>query len=85
MEATSGRVIKAGKRTYFFDVKQTKTGEQYLVTTESRLAGEDETRKRSAIMVFAETLDEFVNTLDEVVKAVSDDTKNKGHVFRRSP
>ena len=85
METTTGKVIKAGKRTYFFDVKQTKTGEQYLVITESRLAGEDKTRKRSAIMVFAETVDEFMNTLNEVAKAVSGDTNKKGHVFRLGP
>jgi uncharacterized protein DUF3276 len=85
MEITTGKVIKAGKRTYFFDVKQTKTGEKFLVITESRLVGENKTRKRSAIMVFAETLDEFVNTLSEVARAVSDDVNKKGHVFRRSP
>ena len=85
METTTGRVLKAGKRTYFFDVKQTKTGEKYLVITESRRVGEDKTRKRSAIMVFAETVDEFMETLSEVASAVSGDVQKKGHVFRRSP
>ena len=76
METTNGRTLKAGKRTYFFDIKQKKTGEKYLVITESRFVGESKNRQRSAIMVFAESLDEFVNTLDEVVKAIPGEANN---------
>ena len=85
MATTTGRMLKSGKRTYFFDVKQTKTDEKYLVITELRLIGGDKTRKRSAIMVFAETLDEFVNTISEVAGVVSGEATKKGHVFQRSP
>ena len=30
------KAVKAGKRTYFFDVKETKHGEKYLTITESK-------------------------------------------------
>lgn len=30
------QAVKAGKRTYFFDVKETKAGEKYLTITESK-------------------------------------------------
>lgn len=40
MQTHTSRIIK-GKRTYFFDVKQTKTGEKYLVITESWLIQTD--------------------------------------------
>ena len=30
------RSVKAGKRTYFFDVKQTRNNDKYLVITESK-------------------------------------------------
>lgn len=35
-EEIYSRVIRAGKRTYFFDVKATRAGEQYLTITESK-------------------------------------------------
>ncbi len=36
----SSRVVKAGKRTYFLDIKKSKKGEKYLAITESRLKGQ---------------------------------------------
>ncbi len=35
-EEVFSRVIRAGKRTYFFDVKATRSGENYLTITESK-------------------------------------------------
>jgi hypothetical protein len=70
MAEETSRIVRAGKRTYFFDIKEAKTGEKYLVITESRFAGEDQQRARSKIMVFANAMDEFVKTLDEVAKSI---------------
>ncbi|HMU06515.1 MAG TPA: DUF3276 family protein, partial [Kaistella sp.] len=30
------KVLKAGRRTYFFDVRETKAGDYYLTITESK-------------------------------------------------
>ena len=62
------RTVKAGKRTYFLDVKEAKNGQKYLAITESRFAGEGNERERSRIVVFADAMDEFVDALHEVVK-----------------
>ncbi|MEA3504243.1 MAG: DUF3276 family protein, partial [Bacteroidota bacterium] len=35
-EEIFSRTVRAGKRTYFFDVKATKKGEYYLTITESK-------------------------------------------------
>jgi hypothetical protein len=70
MVQETSRTVKAGKRTYFFDVKEAKTGQKYLVITESRLAGQGQSRERSRIMVFADAMDDFVETLDEVAKEI---------------
>ena len=35
-EEILSRSLKAGKRTYFFDVKQTRNNDKYLVITESK-------------------------------------------------
>ena len=36
-EEVFSQAVKAGKRTYFFDVKETKQGERYITITESKL------------------------------------------------
>ena len=46
------RQMKGSGRTYFFDFKDTKDGEIYLVITESRKADGDKFQ-RSSIMVFS--------------------------------
>lgn len=68
MEDPVSRTVKAGKRTYFLDVKKAKNGERYLTITESRFAGEGIERERSRVIVFADALDGFVEALHEVVK-----------------
>jgi hypothetical protein len=35
-EDVYSKVVRAGKRTYFFDVKATRSGDYYLTVTESR-------------------------------------------------
>ena len=35
-EEVFSQAVKAGKRTYFFDVKETKQGERYITITESK-------------------------------------------------
>jgi len=70
MESSSSRAVKAGKRTYFFDIKKSKQGERYLAITESRLKGQGQGRERSTILVFPETVNEFVETLNELTQAL---------------
>lgn len=57
------KTVKAGSRTYFFDVKETKEGKPYLVITESRFKGEGEGRERSTIVVFQENAGEFADAV----------------------
>jgi len=61
------KVVKAGSKTYFFDVKMTKEGKPYLVITESRFKGENKARERVSLTVFPEQAAEFVTGLKEVV------------------
>ncbi len=44
--ADESRTIKAGSKTYFFDIKESKEGRPYLVITESRFKGEGKDRER---------------------------------------
>jgi len=62
----NSKILKAGSKTYFFDIKQTKDGKSFLVITESRFKSEGKDRERSAIMVFPENAKEFADLVAEM-------------------
>jgi len=49
--------VRAGSRTYFFDVKESASGSKYLVINESRKVGASHEHNR--IMVFEEDIQSF--------------------------
>lgn len=64
------KVVRAGKRTYFFDVKATKNSEYYLTITESKKrAGRDGKFffEKHKIFLYKEDFEKFAEGLDEVV------------------
>lgn len=67
-ENNNSNQIRAGSRTYFFDVGKTNNGKPYLRITESRFKGEGEERERNSIIVFADDAQKFAQTVDEMVK-----------------
>ena len=69
--------IKAGKRTYFFDVKLTRSGDHLLVVTESRKMVDDFgnfTFQKNRMHIHAEDFDKFLEGFNEAV-AFSKTTK----------
>jgi len=65
-----GEMLKAGGKTYFFDIKETKEGKPFLVITESRLKGEGEKPERSSILVFQENIQEFADLVNQMAKRI---------------
>lgn len=64
------KVIRAGKRTYFFDVKSTRSDEYYLTITESKKRFADNgkfTYEKHKIFLYKEDFTKFVDSLQEVV------------------
>ena len=62
--------VRAGKRTYFFDVKSTKSEKDFYVTiTESKRVGEDEYEKHK-IFLYKEDFEKFREALTETVEYV---------------
>jgi len=62
--------VRAGKRTYFFDVKATKSQKDFYITiTESKRIGEDEYEKHK-IFLYKEDFDKFKEALAETVEHV---------------
>ena len=62
--------VRAGKRTYFFDVKSTKSEKDFYITiTESKRVGEEEYEKHK-IFLYKEDFEKFSDALDETVDYV---------------
>ena len=66
-EREENRTIKAGAKTYFFDIKNTKEGKPFLVITESRFKGEGKERERASVIVFPENAEEFSQAVAEMI------------------
>ncbi len=56
--------LRAGRRTYFFNVKMTKKGEKYMVLNEIRNK-DDGSFERTRIMIFEEDIYGFLNKFKE--------------------
>lgn len=78
--------IRAGKRTYFFDVRMSKNGEKYLVIAESKKRinpenGEMQYEKHKLFLYnedFENFSSAFINTINYIKTGViPEDTQNK--------
>lgn len=66
-ESVFSRKIKAGKRrTYFFDVKATKSNDYFLTITESKKRP-DESYERFKIFLYKEDFNKFIETMTETI------------------
>ena len=75
-EEIFSKVLRAGRRTYFFDVRETKAGDYYLTITESKkFTNEDGTfyYKKHKIYLYKEDFDEFKNSLNETCNFIIDE------------
>jgi len=69
------KVIRAGKRTYFFDVKSTRNNEYYLTITESKKKFTDKGKfhyEKHKIFLYQEDFEKFQDSLDEVVQFIAE-------------
>ena len=63
------KALRAGRRTYFFDVRSTKAGDYYLTVTESKKFTEEDGTfhfKKHKIYLYKEDFSEFKDILDEM-------------------
>jgi Protein of unknown function (DUF3276) len=73
-ESVYSKRIKAGKRrTYFFDVRETRGSDFYLTITESRKKFDSDGYDRHKIFVYKEDFNKFVKGLVEAVDYVKTD------------
>ena len=74
--------VRAGKRTYFFDVKATKGNDYYLTITESKRRVDNNGQyayDKHKIFLYKEDFEKFAEGLDEVIKYIKAKThKERG-------
>lgn len=68
------KAVRAGKRTYFFDVKSTRANEYYLTITESKKKFGDDGEKpyyeKHKLFLYKEDFEKFVDGLNETVEYI---------------
>jgi hypothetical protein len=73
-EEIYSRVIRAGKRTYFFDVKATRSGEYYLTITESKRRFNNDNGKffyeKHKLFLYKEDFEKFEKGFQEVIEFI---------------
>ncbi len=71
MDSVYSKRIKAGKRrTYFFDVRETRGNDFYLTITESRKRFNDGGYDRHKLFLYKEDFNKFIKALNEAVDYV---------------
>jgi hypothetical protein len=74
------KVVRAGKRTYFFDVKSTKGNDLYITLTESKKTFNDDGRdnyQKHKIFLYKEDFEKFREGLEDVLTKI-DELRDSG-------
>jgi len=72
-EEIFSKVLRAGRRTYFFDVRSTKAGDYYLTITESKKFTNDDGSfhfKKHKIYLYKEDFAGFTENLEEMTSYI---------------
>jgi len=73
--------VRAGIRTYFFDIKQSKENSLYLVISESKpVSGEYEHHR---VMIFEEDFEAFIEGVDKTIKFLRKCQKPKSYSLEK--
>lgn len=74
IESVYSKRIRAGKRrTYFFDIRETRGNDYFLTITESRKRFNDNGYDRHKIFLYKEDFNKFIKALNEAVDFVKTD------------
>jgi len=62
-------MVRAGRTTYFVDVKEAKNGNKFISISENRLDAENK-KQRTTVRVFGDTVQDFRKAIDEAASAM---------------
>lgn len=75
------KVVRAGKRTYFFDVKSTKGNDLYLTLTESKKTTIDgrESYQKHKLFLYKEDFEKFQDGLSDALNKITELNGSNGY------
>src|SRR5665647_2414452 len=79
-EEIYSKAVRAGKRTYFFDVKSTRRDEFYLTITESKKRFEQDGSfhfEKHKIFLYKEDFEKFIDGLQEVITFIDQNQQDE--------
>lgn len=79
-EEIFSKVLRAGRRTYFFDVRSTKAGDYYLTITESKKFTNDDGSfhyKKHKIYLYKEDFTDFNEIMQEMTEYIIEEKGNE--------
>ena len=74
------KVVRAGKRTYFFDVKTTRNDEYYLTITESKKRFSENGKfhfEKHKVFLYKEDFDKFSESLLDIIEYIRENQPEK--------
>lgn len=75
------QAVRAGRRTYFFDVKETRKGDFYLTITESKKVFDRDNKfhfEKHKLFLYKEDFDKYKDALDDTVSYIREKLAEKG-------
>jgi hypothetical protein len=86
-EEVFSKKVRAGKRTYFFDVKATRSNDYYVTITESKKRLEDGVFIKHKIFLYKEDFEKFAEGLKETVEYIkaNQEVVEKRYEFSETP
>jgi hypothetical protein len=70
-DQNESKTVKAGSKTYFFDLKETKEGQPFLTITQTRFMGEGQDRERASIVIFPDYARDFLEATQEMIQKLT--------------
>jgi hypothetical protein len=86
-EDVYSKAVRAGKRTYFFDVKSTRGRDLFLTITESKKHTHEDgsaTYEKHKIFLYKEDFDKFMDGLQDAFAEI-DRLRNSGEYVQEAP
>lgn len=82
-EEVFSKKVRAGKRTYFFDVKATRSNDYYITVTESKKRLEDGVFVKHKIFLYKEDFEKFTEGLKDTIDYIKahQDVSEKRYEF----
>jgi hypothetical protein len=84
-EEIFSKVVRAGKRTYFLDVKATKRNDYYLTITESKKKFNRDGRhyfEKHKVFLYKEDFEKFSENLQEVIEYIKENAPEQEPIER---